>query len=54
MDRVPGDDLRKVEGMNAFFIIPAISGSSIMDIFSTHPSVEKRIAKLEKMQQEMS
>jgi heat shock protein HtpX len=53
MDRVPGDDLRKVEGMNAFFIIPAISGSSIMDIFSTHPPVEKRIAKLEKMQQEM-
>lgn len=54
MDRVPSDDLRKVEGMNAFFIIPALSGSSIMDIFSTHPSVEKRIAKLEKMQQEMS
>jgi heat shock protein HtpX len=53
MDRVPSEDLRKMEGMNAFFIIPAISGSSIMNIFSTHPSVEKRIAKLEKMQQEM-
>jgi heat shock protein HtpX len=53
MDRVPSEDLRNVEGMNAFFIIPAISGSSIMDIFSTHPSVEKRIAKLEKMQQDM-
>lgn len=54
MDRVPRDDLRKMEGMNAFFIIPALSGSSIMEIFSTHPSVEKRIAMLEKMQQEMS
>lgn len=54
MDRVPRDDLRKIEGMNAFFIIPALSGSSIMEIFSTHPSVEKRIAMLEKMQQEMS
>ncbi len=53
MDRVPRDDLRKMEGMNAFFIIPALSGSSIMEIFSTHPSVEKRIAMLEKMQQEM-
>jgi heat shock protein HtpX len=53
MDRVPSEDLRKMEGMNAFFIIPAISGSSIMNIFSTHPSVEKRIARLEKMQQEM-
>lgn len=53
MDRVPRDDLRSVEGMNAFFTVPAISGSSIMDLFSTHPSVEKRIARLEKMQQEM-
>lgn len=54
MDRVPSEDLRKMEGMNAFFTVPALSGSSLMDIFSTHPSVEKRIAKLEKMQQEMS
>jgi heat shock protein HtpX len=53
MDRVPREDLRKMEGMNAFYIIPAISGSSFMDLFSTHPSVEKRIARLEKMQQEM-
>jgi len=53
MDRVPDEDLRQMEGMNAFFIIPAISGSSIMNLFSTHPSVEKGIEKLEKMQREM-
>jgi heat shock protein HtpX len=53
MDKVPSEDLRTVEGMNAFFTVPALSGSSIMDIFSTHPSVEKRIAKLKKMQQDM-
>jgi heat shock protein HtpX len=53
MDRGPDEDLRQMEGMNAFFIIPAISGSSIMNLFSTHPSVEKRIEKLEKMQREM-
>ena len=35
MQRVPSEDLRKVEGMNAFFIIPAISGSSIMQLLST-------------------
>jgi len=52
MPRIPTDDLRKVEGMNAFFIIPAVSGS-IMNLFSTHPSMEKRIAALEKMQREM-
>ncbi len=38
MERVPTRDLREVEGMNAFFIVPALSGESIMDIFSTHPS----------------
>lgn len=53
MDRVPSKDLRSIEGMNAFFTVPAISGSSILDLFSTHPSIEKRIARLEKMQQEM-
>jgi heat shock protein HtpX len=54
MDRVPSQDLRTMEGMNAFFTVPALSGSSIMDIFSTHPSIEKRIARLERMQQEMA
>jgi heat shock protein HtpX len=52
MPRIPTEDLRKVEGMNAFFIIPAVSGS-IMNLFSTHPSMEKRIAALEKIQREM-
>ena len=42
MDKVPDEDLRQMEGMNFFLIIPAISGSSIMNLFSTHPSVEKR------------
>ena len=53
MPRIPTDDLRKVEGMNAFFIIPALSGSSIMNLFSTHPSVEKRIAALEQLERDM-
>ena len=53
MDRVPTDDLRKAEGMNAFYIIPAISKSSIMALFSTHPPLKKRIAALEKISREM-
>jgi len=53
MERVPSRDLREVEGMNAFFIIPAISGDSIMNLFSTHPTVEARIRALEKMEQRM-
>ncbi len=53
MPRIPKEDLRKVEGMNAFFIIPAVSGSSIMKLLSTHPPTEKRIAALQKIEREM-
>ncbi len=53
MDRVPTEDIRKAEGMNAFYIIPAISGKSIMALFSTHPSLEKRITALEKISRDM-
>jgi heat shock protein HtpX len=53
MARVPTTDLREVEGMNAFFIIPAISGSSVFNLFATHPSVEQRIAALERIEREL-
>lgn len=53
MGRIPTDDLRKAEGMNAFYIIPAISGKSVMALFSTHPSLEKRVAALEKISRQM-
>ncbi len=53
MERVPSRDLREVEGMNAFFIIPAISGDSIMNLFSTHPTVEARIRALSEMERRM-
>lgn len=53
MDTVPPDKKREVSGSNAFFIIPAISGESIMELFSTHPTLEKRVANLEKIKQEM-
>ena len=53
MERVPSRDLREMEGMNAFFIIPAISGDSIMSLLSTHPTVEARIRALEEMERRM-
>ncbi|MDO8689783.1 MAG: zinc metalloprotease HtpX [Dehalococcoidia bacterium] len=53
MKRIPEQDLRQAEGMNAFFIIPAIRGSSLMELFSTHPSLERRLEQLRKMEMDM-
>jgi len=53
MPRIPKEDLRRAEGMNAFFIIPAISGSPIMNLLSTHPPTEKRIAALQRIEREL-
>src|SRR4051812_13379570 len=36
MERIPTQDLRTAEGLNAFFIIPAKTKQSIANIFSTH------------------
>jgi heat shock protein HtpX len=52
--RIPTKDLREVEGLNAFFIVPALSGSTIGNLFSTHPPVEKRVQKLMEMEASMS
>jgi len=46
---VPPKELEKVQQLNAFFIIPALTGSSIANLFSTHPPVEKRVQKLMEM-----
>lgn len=54
MRRVPTKDLRQVEGLNAFFIVPALTGSTIANLFSTHPPVEKRVQKLMEMEASMS
>jgi len=54
MRRIPTKDLREVEGLNAFFIVPALSGSTIGNLFSTHPPVEKRVQKLMEMEASMS
>jgi heat shock protein HtpX len=53
MTRIPQRDLRQVEGMNAFFIIPTSVKSSIGELFMTHPPLEKRLARLSEIAQEM-
>ena len=46
---IPPNELKNVQKLNAFFIIPALSGSSIANLFSSHPPVEKRVQKLKDM-----
>ena len=53
MFRIPQRDLREVEGMNAFFIIPANVKGSINSLFMTHPPLEKRLAALAEIAREM-
>ena len=53
MYRIPEQDLRSVEHANAFMFVPALKGNSMAKLFSSHPSTEKRIEKLQEMQREM-
>jgi heat shock protein HtpX len=53
MTRIPQRDLREVEAMNAFFIIPTNVRSSVSELFATHPPLEKRLANLAKVAREM-
>ncbi len=55
--QIPTRDLRTAQPMNAFFFAPAmhLSGkSSLANIFSTHPSLERRMAELDKVQQQLN
>jgi heat shock protein HtpX len=53
MFRIPQRDLREVESMNAFFIIPANVKGSFKGLFLTHPPLEKRLAALAEIAREM-
>ena len=56
MSRIPQKDLRKAEAFNAFFFTPAINGKqgpSIASLFSTHPSLEKRLAQLDELERQL-
>jgi len=55
--RIPMKDLRKAEPLNAFYFTPALSGRtgqrSLSNVFSTHPSLEKRLAQLDKISKQL-
>jgi heat shock protein HtpX len=51
--QIPQQDLREVEGMNAFFIIPTNWRKRGGELFMTHPPLEKRLAALSEIAREM-
>jgi heat shock protein HtpX len=55
--RIPMKDLRQAEPLNAFYFTPALSGRtgqrSLSNMFSTHPSLEKRLAQLDKISKQL-
>ncbi len=57
MNRIPTQDLRAAEPLNAFYFAPAMKlngGASLSAVFSTHPSLEKRIEQLQKIQHQLN
>ncbi len=53
MSRIPSRDLREVQEMAAFFIIPPLRSESLLALFSTHPPVPERVRRLEQLQRQL-
>jgi heat shock protein HtpX len=51
--QIPQRDLREVQGMNAFFIVPTNVKRGFAELFMTHPPLEKRLARLAAIAREM-
>jgi heat shock protein HtpX len=54
--RIPQRDLRQAEPLNAFFFAPALSGAgqSLATMFSTHPSLERRLKQLSEISEQLA
>jgi len=53
MTLIPNQDLRQVEGMSAFFIIPPKVRTAGAELFMDHPPLEKRLAALAEIARQM-
>lgn len=54
MGRIPTQDLRASAGANQLALIPAVNGTSVKELFSTHPSLERRLEQLNKISAQLS
>jgi heat shock protein HtpX len=53
MDRIPAQDLRATSQLKAFYIFPPGAKQAVLNVFSTHPPLEKRIAALERLEAQL-
>ncbi|RSS81485.1 zinc metalloprotease HtpX [Streptomyces sp. WAC06614] len=52
--RIPTQDLRTAQAFNAFFFTPALgSGTAVANLFSTHPTLERRLEALAQLSAEL-
>ncbi|QCP04944.1 zinc metalloprotease HtpX [Brevibacterium sp. CS2] len=54
MGRIPAQDLRAASGANHLALVPAINGRDVVQLLSTHPSLEKRLAQLQQISEDLS
>ena len=50
MHQIPQKDMRATSQLAAFYIFPPGAKRSISEVFATHPSMEKRIAALQRLE----
>ena len=53
MHQSPPNDLRATAELQAFYIFPPGVGKGLAGLFSTHPPMEKRIAALQRLEQQL-
>jgi heat shock protein HtpX len=53
MDRIPQKDLRASSELSAFYIFPPGAKAAIGNLFSTHPPLEKRIERLQRLEAQL-
>jgi heat shock protein HtpX len=54
MARIPTRDLRAAEPLNAFFFAPALApGFSFSSLFATHPSLDRRLEQLARLEAQL-
>jgi heat shock protein HtpX len=54
MDRIPQRDLRAASGeLAAFYIFPPKAKQTVATLFSTHPSLDQRVSRLERLEAQL-